>query len=440
MKRILFLGLCLCLFALVGTGCSIRTIEELYCVPNRSESFLGLQSAIADSMYNLSYSPPLTGQNLQPIQEVDLDGYGTPEYLVFAKGSSEKPLQILVFSENEGKFRRAGTIESSGTDFDQVEYIQMDGKPGLEIVVSRRVSDQVMRTLAVYTMVDGNIEQVLTTQCTKFVCCDLTESKQSDLLVLRPGESEGESSVAELYSISDGVVDRSNQVSMTLPVSHVRRIITGKLNDGIHAVYVAENPDANSIVTDVFAVVDGVLTNVALSTELDTGVQTLRNYFVFAEDIDNDGVVEMPALITTVQPDLIQDQDTQHLIRWYALASDGTAVDKMYTYHNFVGGWYLQANKDFVPRLAVTQQGNSYDFILWDEAQQYTEKLFTVYSFTGQRREEQAAINNRFVLLRTESTTFAANLEVASASYGITKEDLINGFKLIQKKWETGET
>lgn len=437
-KQLAFLLLCFA--ALFLAGCRIRTIDELYCIPNRSESYLGLQTAIASSMNSLNYSAPLNGIYLQPVQEVDLDGEGNPEYLVFAKDNSDKPLRILVFSEANGLFRLVDSIESSGTDFDQVEYIQMDGRPGMEIVVSRRVSDQVMRSLAVYTMADGEIEQVLTTQCTRFVCCDLTRSGNSDLLVLRPGENDDENGAAELYSLSEGTVSRSQQVGMSRPVATIRRIAVGNLNDRIPAVYVAENVDSNSIITDVLAIVDDQLTNISFSASADTGVQTLRNYYVYAEDIDNDGIVELPSLISMVRPDGALIQDTQYLIRWYAMASDGTTVDKMFTYHNFVGGWYFHAFSDHVPYVTVTQQGNSYTFSMWNEDFTETVKIFTVFALTGQNREQQAVMNNRFILYRTESTTYAVDLEVISASYGVTKEDLINRFRLIQKKWETGET
>ena len=64
----------------------------------------------------------------------------------------------------------------------------------------------------------------------------------------------------------------------------------------------------------------------------------------------------------------------------------------------------------------------------------------TIYVLTGQKREEQAQINNRFVIYRTESTVYAADIEVISATYGISKETLISSFQLILQDWKTGET
>jgi hypothetical protein len=169
-------------------------------------------------------------------------------------------------------------------------------------------------------------------------------------------------------------------------------------------------------------------------------VQTLRNYYVYADDIDNDGVLELPSLITMTMPPDSQFSNNHYIIRWYAMTSNGAEVDKMHTYHNFVGGWYVKLETALAPRMLVVQQGNSYEFSIWDETYSKIEKLMTIYVLTGQKREEQAQINNRFVIYRTESTVYAADIEVISATYGISKETLISSFHLILQDWKTGET
>ena len=68
------------------------------------------------------------------------------------------------------------------------------------------------------------------------------------------------------------------------------------LEDRRPAVFVASSVDESSIVTDIFSVVNDTFTNVTMTMESGTGVATLRNYYVYADDIDNDGVVELPEL------------------------------------------------------------------------------------------------------------------------------------------------
>ena len=100
----------------------------------------------------------------------------------------------------------------------------------------------------------------------------------------------------------------------------------------------------------------------------------------------------------------------------------------------------MQLDPLWTRRISVVQEGNDYGFYLWDETYQTAEKVFSVYVLTGQAREEAAQQDNRFVLHKTETTIYAARMEVASGALKITQEDLIQSFHLIRQAWNTGET
>lgn len=424
---------------LLLTGCNMHTVSDLYCLPMRSEEHNNLQSLIQSAMTDREYSAPLTGDNQQTVQAVDLNGDGTSEYLLFARDSSDKPLKIFVFSGDGANYELLSTIESTGSAFDQVEFVQMDGRPGYELVVGRQVSDQVVRSVSVYTFKGNQLEQAMTVNYSEFLCCDLNSDGKNELFILQPGETANGTAV--VYSMNKETLDRSQEVSMSEPAENIMRLMSGKLCDGLPAVYVASAVgDSNGIITDVYALIDGQLTNVSLSNESGTSVQTLRNYYIYADDIDDDGVLELPSLISMRSPERAEQRPDQYIIRWYSMTSGGEEVDKMYTYHNFVGGWYLRLDDAYARRIYMEQKGSSYEFSLWDEHFTQMERLMTVYVLTGQKREEQALSNNRFVLYRGESTVYAAGLDVASAAYELTQESLIGSFHLILQDWKTGET
>ena len=426
-KRILFT--LLFVVTILLTGCSMRTIDEMYCLPKRSEGYLNLQSAMDSAMSGLEYHAPISGDNQQPVQLADLDGDGKAECIVFAKGSGEKPLKVLIFQQVQDQYVLVSTLENSGTAFDQVQYVRFSGRQGYDIVIGRQVSDQVVRAVSVYSMNEGKMVQLFTTPYSRFLCTDLNTDGITELMILRSGEDVSVKGVAELYSLRNGVLERSQEVAMSEPADKIKKIMTSKLNDGLSAVYVASDVDGASIITDVFAIIDGVFANVSLSSESGTSVQTLRNYYVYADDLDHDGVLELPDLISMDDP-VDSSYKDQYLIRWYAMNSDGSEVNKLYTYHSFPGGWYLELPKKIAPKMMVLQYGNSYEFSIRNKDGSLT-KLMTVYSFTGQEREEQAVADNRFALYRTESTVFAAHLEVASAAYNMNHETLIKAFHLI---------
>lgn len=425
---------------LLLTGCNVSTVKDLYSLPKRSEAYNNLQSLIDQAMTGREFSAPVSGEHQQTVQMADLDGDGLDEYLLFTKGTADKPLQIFIFAGDGKRYHRVGTIESSGSSFQQVAYVNMDDRPGVEIVVGRQLSDQVVGSVSVYTMVDGQVEEVMKTSYSKFVCADMDQDQHQDLLILRPHEDDPQRGVAELYTMQDNTLERFAQANMSKPADNIRRIMVGKLNDGYPAVYVASDAGSDAIITDVYALIGDRFTNVSFSNESGTSVQTLRSYYVYADDIDQDGILELPDLIAMQIPDGDGAGQRQHLIRWYAMNSDGSEDDCMYTYHNFAGGWYVKLNGEIASRIAAVQRGSSYEFYLWDETFQKAEKLLTIHALTGSTREEQAASNNRFVLNRTDSTVYAAELEVASGAYGMSRDGLIESFRLIVEKWYTGET
>lgn len=434
MGRKMLFSLIVLLSVLLG-GCAMRTVDQMYSLPKRSAEYHDLQRAIDNAMGGLEYCAPLSGENQQAVQIADLTGDGNAEYLLFARGSSENPMQILIFSRDSESCTLAGVIESPGSAFEQVEYVEMDGKPGLELVVGRQVSNQVLRNLAVYSFASGQAEQLMAVGYSKFLTADLDSDEVCELMTITPGQTETDNAVAVLYSWDDGTMTRSTEVSLSETAEHIKRMMVSSLHDGVPAIYVASAVAESAIITDVFAMNEGRFTNVSFSNESGTSVKTLRNYYVYADDIDDDGVLELPDLMSEEG-----DASTRHLIRWYAMTLAGEEVDKMYTFHNFDGGWFLRLDETWAPRVSVTREGSDYTFHVWKDNNSSAEKILSIYTLTGSDREEQRVNRDWFALYTTEGVVYAAELEERAAAYGITRESLMESLHPILSDWKTGET
>lgn len=426
------------LTALLLNGCALKTVDEMYQIPKRSETESHLQSAIDAAMSGMEYAAPVAGENQQTLQMADLDGDGEDEYLLFARGSSEFPLQVLIFDRKDESFELSAKIESNGTVFEQVEYVNIDECPGVELVIGKRVSDQVLRSLSVYTFREGEPEQLLSASYQKFLTCDLEPGEASELMLIKPGEAEATNGVASLYLFRDGQLTRSREAELSSPADAVKRIMVSSLESGEPAVYVASSIDGNAVITDVFAMKYGKFTNISFSNESGTSVQTMRNYYVYADDVDNDGVLELPNLISMKPLEQTRLANQQYLIRWYAMDIYGREEDKLYTFHNFLEGWYLELDGDWANRVSVVQEGTRYLFYLWDSEFENAELVLTIFSLSGVNREEEAAFDGRFLLRRTDSVIYAASFE--SNETLATQDELISAFQLIHIDWKTGET
>lgn len=438
-KRIIIL--CMLLTALLFTGCAMRTVEDMYALPKRSVEYSHLQTAIDTAMYGMSYSAPRSGENQQTVQMADLDGDGVDEYIVFARGATEKPLQVLIFTQEEdGTVRNMETIGLTGLYFEQAEYVDFDGKPGVELILGFQVSDQILSSVAVYTFSDGDAELLLLNGYSKFLSCDLDENGLSELMVFRPGEAETERGMVVLYSCVEDQIRRSVETELSETPDNIRRIMLGTLQSGEPAVFVASSADENSIVTDIFAMKEDQFTNISFSRRADTSVRTLRNFYVYAEDIDGDKVLELPSLITMKPVSVNRSDDQTFLLRWFSVDIDGWEMDKVFTFHDYVSGWYLQLDSLWASHVTVDQLNSTYTFYVWDESYQDPTPLFTVYVFTDSNRDEDANADGRFALYRTAGAAYAAKLSSRAAEFGITEEQLIENFRLIRQSWQTGET
>ena len=420
------------LACLILSGCAMRTVEQMYCPPRRSEEYSSLQSAIDGAMTGLEYAAPMFGDNQQTVQRADLDADGKDEYLVFARGNSEKPLHILVFRMGEdGEYVLSEDISCNGSSFEQVEYVELDGKPGMDLLVGRQLGGQALRIASLYSFAGGQPEQIFNTIYARLVTCDLDGNGKKELMVIRYGESELDSAVAVLYAWQNGVMERSREAILSGKAEYIKRITLSTLQSGEPAVYVASAVNDSAIVTDVFAIRNRVFSNISLSSDTGTSVQTLRNYYIYSEDLDGDGVLELPRLLTMKSTSSQDNREKQYLIRWYALNLQGREQDKYYTFHNYDGGWYLTLDSAWISRIAMEQDGNTCTFYIWNEGYGEAQAVFSVYALTGQNRDSQAGEQNRFALCRGETVVYAAKLETASALYGITRDYLKDCFHLI---------
>ena len=135
-----------------------------------------------------------------------------------------------------------------------------------------------------------------------------------------------------------------------------------------------------------------------------------------------------------------QSVDQTFLLRWFSVDIDGWEMDKVFSFHDYVSGWYLQLDSLWASRVTVDQLNSTYTFYVWDESYQDPTPLFTVYLFKDRNRDEDADADGRFALHRAEGVAYAAKLSTYAVDFGITEEQLIENFHLIRQNWQTGET
>lgn len=433
------------LFPLSLSGCFFKSVDELYALPKHSEQYYELQKQIDQILVEgASYAAPTSGQNQQSVQLVDLDGDQEDEAVVFIKTSGAKPLKGYIFDRVGDSFQNVAVIEGDGSSFASVEYVQIDGEPGQEIVLGRQISDQVLQSMSVYTLRDKRIVELMSANYTEYTTVDLDASGNTDLFVLR-FDTDERTGVAEYYRYINGQMEREPEALLSSGVEVIKRIITGNVDSGVPAVFVAGMYGENNIITDIFALRGGSFMNITTEGASGTSAQTIRNYYVYATDIDSDGVIELP------QPKQLPNYITENssdevfwIIDWYKLSIDGKKTWQMTTYHNYSGGWYITLPDAWNGQITISRSSEQsgvkgYVFSKWNGPNETPEPIFTLYAFSGDDRNSVAAEDGRFVLGEKGDMTYAASLGTCALARELTQEDLIQMFNFIRVDWNSGE-
>lgn len=429
---LLVLALCVSL-----CGCFLDPAENLYAVPQQSASFYNLNSAIESVLSgDTAYCPPLGGENQQAVQMADLDGDKNDEAIVYLKIGGDKPLCLCVFDRTGDSYSLLARIDGVGNSFDQVQYIPFDDRSGNEIVVGRRLSDGVTQVLSVLTLQDGTLVELINAPYYEFMTTDLNADTLRDVVLLHQ-EAEAQNGVAVFYHWSDGQPVRDLEAGLSAPVSAVKRIISGRMCEGVPAVFVASAYGEGKIVTDIFGLRQNAFVNLTISDDTDTGVQTVRDYYVYSADIDADGYIELPRLIPMPAQKDEESSSNQSLIRWYNLLLSGREQEKSLTYHNYSDGWYLTVSDDWIDKVAVknfSDFGSARGYCFVDAKSGQT--IFNILALsTGSVRSD-----GWLELLQKGETTYICQLGEAAQRYGIDETAVRKMFRLIRVDWNTGET
>ena len=420
------------------SGCYNAVAEELYSLPQASDEFLKLQVRIDEvRARGAEYAPPTGGEQRQSVHLMDIDGDGINEAVVFFVARAEdNPLKIYIFKAAGDDYVVADIIEGMGTGIESIRYVDMDGDGLLELVVGWQISSGV-KNVSLYSLRSFQNIKLVQADYSALTVYDITGDGLSDLCVVRIATAESPG-VIEVFSLmSDGEVV-SPAVYMSEGIESVSKLVTGRLSDGVPALFV-DGKVAEGTITDVICQVDGVLRNIARSSTDETAPP--RVLFVSATDIDGDGVTDVP-----FPNPLPQQTDTvYYTIDWCSYSSSGSRRVVTSTYHNFSDGWYITLPEEWGGRLTVRREDlvrgeRALVFSLFDAEGEEMADALRIYTLSGDNRFERARLFGRFALLEKGETIYAVALYEPGPGFpGVPAfEDIRSGFKLIYSDWMTG--
>lgn len=428
-RKLLLLPVLALLLVLCGCGYD-ASVEELFTLPRMAEGYTGLAQKLDELItQGYEYASPTGGRNIQSVQMADLDGDGRQEALAFFRRSGdEKPLKIFVFHMEDDAYQHFCTIESSGTAVDSVYYQDLTGDGHRELIVGWRISADV-QTVAVYT-VEREPVVLMSSGYSRFVMQDLNGDGIPSLLVLRTGEDS--LPAAEFYGWQDGQMGVAYRTTLSSTMASVNRgsLVSGKMDEDTPALFITGVDEKGVAVTDVLIYrVETGLVNVSLSGS--SGISAFVNDYrqIAPQDIDGDGCIEIPSADGEWS-----DEQTDGLFAWHRCSQQGDLTLAAKTYHSTTCGWYFTIPEswwDWNVGSTVTSIQNENQFTLTIN----DDPVLSIYTITGENRENRSRMAGRIVLRRQTATVYAGELYGAADYYGMDEELLRRCFNLAAGSW-----
>ena len=419
--------------AAVLSGCTVfdSSVEQLFTLPRMAPEYTGLSQQL-DSLISqgYEYASPSGGRNIQSVQMVDLEDDGRQEALVFLRRSAdEKPLKIMVYRlDGDDGYSLLCTIESSGTAVDSVYYQDLNGDGRRELIVGWRISADV-QTLAAYSI---EPEPVALMSCgySRFSIQDLNGDGAPSLLVIRADGELGP--VAEFYGWQEEQMGVSYRCRLSSSMTALNRgsVVTGMADRDTPAVFITGVDTTSMAVTDILIYrPEAGLVNVALDKTSGVSAAVYPYRQLAPQDIDGDGVTEIPCPLG----DSAAEQ-TDGLVSWMSWQSDGRFQQTAKTYHSLSSGWYFT-----IPTSWWSWEVDAVTGGIQNESQMTLringDSVLTIYTITGENRDNRSRMGSRIVLRRQATTVYAGEVYEIATYYGMDEDLLRRSFSLILGTW-----
>lgn len=433
MKRFRIVSLLLIL-ALLLTGCSGFSAQELYCLPEAPEDYYDLQEALSKVIAEgLSYHAPASGAHRETVQLVDLDSDGVDEAVAFFRSDADGAVKTYIFSKQNDIYETAAIIDCAGSAVASVEYADLDGVGGLELLLSCQVSETVTQALQVCRYSAGDAATLETIPCSRYTLTQLEENEGQTLFCFSDNGSDA--GTVRCYRFQDQKLTPEKELKLSGSYGDILQIREIVLEDGASALAVSSAMGENQTVYDVFSLFDGAVAQTKPDGDLLLS-ENIRGGVLYPEDMDGDGKTEIPRVEPL--PAYGEGATAQCVVVWYGLNARGDAEKKALTYHDFGGKWYLDLPESWQGEILVKQNDtatavstvSSAIFYRLDEKGKPGEELLTIYTLKGAGRQEYAEEQGLSILYSSTEVIYAAGINDAAALWEgtITMAEVSDGF------------
>lgn len=397
-QPIALLPLVLIILLLGGCELSAMEVDNFMRPPAATGNSAAIQQALTAELgtqFSLRY--PRSGEHRSAVVMSDIDGDEREEAIVFYRLSTDNfgARMIVLDSDEEGEWHTAGIAEAVGGEIDRILLGDINGNGSNELITgwSTRSGSKLVKA---YTLISGELHTVEIAanelyplnEYSEMALGDFDDDARDELIVVYRSFSDGSAkaclmqssynlsglpmlSPISTVSLDSSVYNYTNAQSGYFSYSDFGMVLDGLRSDGKYVSQVVYWSKEEKELR--------VPTNDAESSE---AVAFIRSTAAVSQDIDGDGIIEMPC--DELLPGYtVESEKPLYLTSWYKL--DDTEARLVYkAVMRNDQGYFLTFASDWEGSITAQPDPNAaiMYFYNFDEERPFSEELFRIKMFT----------------------------------------------------------
>lgn len=347
---------------LCGCGGFDITADDFLAPPRASGEMYDIQQTLEKSIsgkYTLKY--PTAGRHRSAYILADLTGSGSESFAVafYSSLNSENlaAMHLNLMKKVDDDWMSISDISMSAIGVEKVEFADLDRDGLKEIVVGWNIYGGVDKRVLVYSLKGLTLNPRIQESYTDFICCDLRESGQNDLLILNHNTAAASASV-KLYTFGEDGVRESGSCLLDGTVTSFSEPVLSKLSGGRPAIFI-DAVKGNGMQTEIVCYQDGSLVAPLYSGIAEGRSVTYRDTAVASIDINGDGCLDIPFIQEIDNFSLQIDPSTLNPITRWCSYNGREFILSMFALMNYADGYYFEIPDRWLNRITVERETES---------------------------------------------------------------------------------
>ena len=423
-------------FSLCGCDLFVADTAELLSPPALSGDLKDIAQAITKSVsgeYILKY--PSRGNYRSAVVREDINNDGILEAFAFYSMTDGEivTMHINAISNVGGEWNSVAQNKIIAGGIDMLDFCDLDNDGVKEILVGWEIYGTSEMQLAVYSIGENTLTQRMLQKYTHFVTCDLDEDSKNEILVIKTSSAEQINS-ASLFLISPEGVTETSFCELDSTAKTINEPVIATLSNGKPAVYIDEIKGVGAV-TEVLFMEKGNLVNPLFQADKRETVATLRSVFFSIDDINGDGIMEIPVQENIPSVTSSEVSEKLYLTRWCSFNGE-TLTTQLTAMMNVDDGYRYTVPQKWIGSIAVLKDtSNRLRELYRYNPQESTVGESLIYIKAVPKKDWEKGkygADGAVEIATSGETVFICRISQAAINEGLTIENVKANFKLFE--------